>query len=58
MAKAVTEGGQIFAPARRVEIRNATARAMDQATLAAVMAGQPVTRQEVFAPEFVAGAGI
>jgi Rrf2 family protein len=45
---------------RRVllDIRNATSRAMDQATLAAVMAGQPVTRQEVFAPEFMAGAGI
>jgi hypothetical protein len=41
-----------------LDIRNITARTMDDATLAAVMAGQPVTRQEVFAPEFVAGEGI
>ncbi len=45
---------------RRVflQVRNDTARLMDQATLASVIAGQPVTTQEVFAIEFTAGAGI
>ena len=45
---------------RRVllDIRNLTTRLMDAATLAKVMAGAPVTRQEVFAPEFAGGAGI
>jgi Rrf2 family protein len=39
-------------------IRNVTSRMMDEATLASVMAGAPVTRQEVFAVEFTGGAGI
>jgi len=45
---------------RRVllDIRNVTARMMDEATLARVFEGAPVTRREVFAPEFVGGAGI
>ena len=45
---------------RRVllEIRNFTARLMDQSTLAAVAASQPVTREEVFARSLVDGAGI
>ena len=45
---------------RRVllEIRNWTTRLMDGATLAGVLEGSPVTHQEVFAPEFTAGAGI
>jgi Rrf2 family protein len=45
---------------RRVllEIRNATAAAMDSATLAAVHKGKPVTAQEVFAEEFTFAAGI
>jgi Rrf2 family protein len=45
---------------RRVllDIRNLTTRLMDGATLAKVLTGAPVTRQEVFAPEFMAGAGI
>lgn len=45
---------------RRVflEIRNVTARLMDQATLASVFAGQPVAHQEVFAQEFIGGSGI
>lgn len=45
---------------RRVllDIRNMTARLMQAATLAKVFAGAPVTRQEVFAAEFVGGAGI
>lgn len=45
---------------RRVllEIRNMTARLMDNATLAAVYAGEPVTHREVFAQEFMDAAGI
>ncbi|MFO0944378.1 MAG: Rrf2 family transcriptional regulator [Planctomycetota bacterium] len=45
---------------RRVllEIRNITARYMDNATLANVFAGQPVLDQEVFSFEFTAGDGI
>lgn len=45
---------------RRVllEIRNVTARMMDEATLASVMAGAPVTKQEVFDAEFTGGGGI
>jgi Rrf2 family protein len=45
---------------RRVllDIRNYTARRMDQATLAVVFEGPPVTRQEVFASEYIGGAGI
>ncbi|MCX5662843.1 MAG: Rrf2 family transcriptional regulator [Planctomycetota bacterium] len=45
---------------RRVllEIRNYTVRLMDQATLAAVMAGKPVRQSEVFTDELTAGAGI
>ena len=41
-----------------LEIRNATARLMDKATLASVFAGKPVTTQEVFAQEFSEGEGI
>ena len=45
---------------RRVllDIRNSTTRLMDSATLAKVFKGAPVTKQEVFAPEFIGGAGI
>jgi Rrf2 family protein len=45
---------------RRVflEIRNNTARLMDQATLASVFSGQPVQAQEVFDDAMVGGAGI
>jgi len=45
---------------RRVllDARNHTTRLMDQATLASVFAGSPVTQQEVFAEEFTSGAGI
>src|SRR5580704_16763602 len=45
---------------RRVllDIRNHTARLMDQATLAAVIAGAPVKREEVFSDDLVSGAGI
>ena len=45
---------------RRVflEIRNETARRMDGATLAAVLAGKPVLRQEVFDEVLISGAGI
>ena len=45
---------------RRVllDIRNYTARRMDQADLATIYAGQPVTREEVFAEAFVDGSGI
>jgi len=46
---------------RRVllEIRNHTARLMDRSTLAAVLAGEPVSEREVFAREFMSGgAGI
>ncbi len=45
---------------RRVllEIRNATARLMDNTTLAAVYAGKPVSSREVFAEEFMDAAGI
>lgn len=45
---------------RRVflQIRNETARLMDQATLASVMAGQPVSREEVFDEALIGGAGI
>ncbi len=45
---------------RRVllEIRNYTARIMDEANLAKVFAGPVVRRDEVFSPQFVAGDGI
>jgi Rrf2 family protein len=45
---------------RRVllDIRNYTARRMENATLAAVYAGPVVTKEEVFAHEFVGGEGI
>jgi Rrf2 family protein len=45
---------------RRVllDIRNMTTRFMDAATLAKVFEGEPVTRQEVFSPELMGGAGI
>ncbi len=45
---------------RRVllEIRNLTARMMDNATLASVVAGEPVSHREVFADEFTDAAGI
>lgn len=46
---------------RRVllEGRNLTARLMDQATLASVYAGAPVSREEVFRdPTFIGGDGI
>lgn len=45
---------------RRVflQIRNDTARMMDQASLASVYAGQPVQPQEVFDESLMGGAGI
>jgi Rrf2 family protein len=45
---------------RRVllDIRNYTARRMESATLAAVYAASPVTRDEVFSNEFAGGEGI
>jgi Rrf2 family protein len=45
---------------RRVllDIRNYTVRYMDGADLATVFAGQPVTRDEVFADSFTDGGGI
>ena len=45
---------------RRVllEVRNYTARLMDQATLADVYEGKPVTQEEVFSEKLIAGAGI
>lgn len=45
---------------RRVllDIRNYTARRMDEADLATVFAGTPVSREEVFADAFVDGGGI
>lgn len=45
---------------RRVllEVRNITARYMDNATLASVAANQPVTSQEVFTLELIGGEGI
>ncbi|MFO0928313.1 MAG: Rrf2 family transcriptional regulator [Gemmataceae bacterium] len=45
---------------RRVllQIRNYTARMMDDATLAAVYQGPPVSRAEVFSDEFSSGGGI
>ncbi len=45
---------------RRVllDIRNMTTRFMDEATLATVFEGPPVTRKEVFSPELMGGAGI
>jgi Rrf2 family protein len=45
---------------RRVflQIRNDTARLMDQATLASVFSGQPVRAQEVFDEAMMGGAGI
>lgn len=45
---------------RRVllDARNYVARLMENATLATVFQGTPVTRQEVFDQEFVAGGGI
>jgi len=41
-----------------LEVRNITATLMDNATLATVFQGTPVTRQEVFAPGFTEGEGI
>lgn len=45
---------------RRVllEIRNYTARLMDNATLALVYQGRPVSRAEVFSEEYSSGGGI
>lgn len=45
---------------RRVflQIRNDTAHLMDNASLASVLAGRPVLKQEVFDDALVAGAGI
>jgi Rrf2 family protein len=45
---------------RRVllDIRNYSARHMDQATLAAVFSGPIVTREEVFSSQFTGGEGI
>ena len=45
---------------RRVflEIRNETARRMDDASLAAVLTGQPVLKREVFDELMISGAGI
>lgn len=45
---------------RRVllEVRNYTARLMDEATLSDVFEGKPVTEEEVFAENLIAGAGI
>lgn len=45
---------------RRVflDVRNFTANLMDSTTLASVHAGKPVRHEEVFAKEFVDGAGI
>lgn len=45
---------------RRVllEIRNLSARLMDQATLESVFGNKPVTRQEVFDADLIDGAGI
>jgi Rrf2 family protein len=45
---------------RRVflDARNYVTQLMDGATLAAVFQGQPVSRQEVFAPGFAEGEGI
>jgi Rrf2 family protein len=45
---------------RRVflEVRNETARLMDNTTLAAAFGGQPVRRQEVFDDLLMGGAGI
>lgn len=45
---------------RRVflEIRNDTARLMDNATLASVFSGRPVSRHEVFDDALMEGAGI
>ncbi len=45
---------------RRVflQIRNDTARLMDNATLASVFSGQPVQAQEVFDDALIGGAGI
>lgn len=45
---------------RRVllDIRNYTARRMDEANLAVVFAGAPVTREEVFETKFIDGGGI
>jgi Rrf2 family protein len=45
---------------RRVflDARNYVTRLMDSATLADVARGRPVSRKEVFAPEFMAGDGI
>jgi Rrf2 family protein len=45
---------------RRVllDIRNYSARRMDEATLADTYAGLPVTREEVFTSEFTGGDGI
>jgi Rrf2 family protein len=41
-----------------LDVRNYIARLMDHSTLATVMAGAPVSSQEVFAQEFVEGGGI
>lgn len=45
---------------RRVllEVRNYTARLMDEATLSDVYEGKPVTQEEVFSENLIAGAGI
>jgi Rrf2 family protein len=45
---------------RRVflDVRNETARSMDNTTLSAAFRGEPVRRQEVFDDTFMGGAGI
>ena len=45
---------------RRVflDVRNTTARLMDNTTLAAAFAGQPVLQQEIFDDVLIGGAGI
>ena len=39
-------------------VRNHTARQLDQTTLAELVLGRPALNEEVFAPEFIDGAGI
>lgn len=41
-----------------LDIRNFTVRLMDESTLASVMAQEPVSRSEVFQPDYIFGAGI
>lgn len=41
-----------------LDIRNYTVRLMDESSLASVFAREPVSRAEVFQPDFIHGAGI